>query len=528
MRLIPSTARQTWLAVVGLLALVPNWTLAQQPADRPASATPPGGSRTESASPPLQGVGGPVQNFPTVGEQHRLPPDSTTKQSVALPDRTLNFTATAGSIRLFNDKGEPEADIAYTAYVLDGGAPAARPVTIFFNGGPGASSAWLQLGAAGPWRITFGSDGVSPSPELKANAETWLDFSDLVFIDPVGTGYSRFIATGEDVRKKYFSADGDVSASAVAVRRWLEKNGRLTSPKYIVGESYSGIRAPRVVRNLQTQQGVGVKGLILISPVLDFREYSGSSLLQYVASLPTMAATAREAKGPVTRAAVADVERYAAGEFLTDLVKGLADTDATTRLADRFAELTGIDRAVSRRLAGRLDQSEFRREFDRRNGKVTGRYDASIKGFDPQPDSSFFHFDDPSLEPLLAPLTSAVVDLTTRKLNWKPDGSYELLNNEVNRAWDFGRGLNPLESISQLKQILALDPRFKLVVAHGLFDLAAPYFGSKILLDQLPAYGTPDRAKLVVFPGGHMFYSRDGSRQALRAEAQATLKQDDD
>jgi carboxypeptidase C (cathepsin A) len=271
-----------------------------------------------------------------------------------------------------------------------------------------------------------------------------------------------------------------------------------------------------------------VKGLILISPVLDFREYSGSSLLQYVASLPTMAATAREAKGPVTRAAVADVERYAAGEFLTDLVKGLADTDATTRLADRFAELTGIDRAVSRRLAGRLDQSEFRREFDRRNGKVTGRYDASIKGFDPQPDSSFFHFDDPSLEPLLAPLTSAVVDLTTRKLNWKPDGSYELLNNEVNRAWDFGRGLNPLESISQLKQILALDPRFKLVVAHGLFDLAAPYFGSKILLDQLPAYGTPDRAKLVVFPGGHMFYSRDGSRQALRAEAQATLKQDDD
>jgi len=491
--------------------------MAQQPADRPAASAPAAGAAT---SPPPQGTGGPA----AVGEQHRLPPDSSTKQTVTLPDRTLGFNATAGSIRLFNEKGEAEADIAYTAYQLEGGNPASRPVTFFFNGGPGASSAWLQLGAAGPWRIAFGSEGAPPSPELKPNAETWLDFSDLVFIDPVGTGYSRFVATSEDARKKYLAADGDVSANAVTIRRWLEKNGRLASPKYLVGESYGGIRGPRIVRNLQTQQGVSVKGLILVSPVLDFREYQGSSLLQYVASLPTMAAAARETRTPVTRAAMADVERYAAGEFLTDLVKGLADTEATTRLADKFAEFTGIDKAVSRRLAGRFDPIEFRREFDRRNGRVVGRYDASITGFDPQPDSSFYHFDDPSLEPLLAPLTSAVVDLTVRKLNWKPDGSYEVLSNQVNRAWDFGHGLNPLESITQLKQVLALDPKFKLTVTHGLFDLAAPYFGSKMLLDQLPAYATPDRVKLGVYPGGHMFYSRDGSRQALRAEAQAMMK----
>jgi carboxypeptidase C (cathepsin A) len=519
------TARRALLATLGLMILVPSWTLAQQPAVHPTTGEKaPPAARSEPASPSVPGAGGPVQNVPTVGEQHRLPPDSTTKQSVTLPDRTLNFSATAGSIRLFTEKGEPEADIAYTAYLLDGSDPATRPVTFFFNGGPGASSAWLQLGAAGPWRIAFGSNGVPPSPELKANVETWLDFTDLVFIDPVGTGFSRFVSTSEDVRKRFFSSEGDVSANAVTVRRWLEKNGRLTSPKYVVGESYGGIRSPRVVRNLQTQQGVSISGLVLVSPVLDFRETSGSSLLQYVASLPSMAAAAREAKGPVTRDAMADVERYASGEFLADLVKGLADTEATNRLADKFAELTGIDKAVSRRLAGRLDTIEFRREFDRRDGKVTGRYDASIMGYDPQPDSSFFRFDDPSLEPLLAPVTSAVVDLTTRKLNWKPDGSYEVLNNDVNRAWDFGRGLNPLESITQLKQVLALDPKFKLVVTHGLFDLAAPYFGSKILLDQLPAYATPDRVKLAVYPGGHMFYSRDGSRQALRAEAQAMMK----
>jgi carboxypeptidase C (cathepsin A) len=364
----------------------------------------------------------------------------------------------------------------------------------------------------------------SAAPDLQPNAETWLDFTDLVFIDPVGTGYSRFVATGEDVRKRFFSVDGDVNSIALTIRRWLEKSDRLLSPKFVAGESYGGIRGPKIVHELQTQQGVGVRGLILVSPVLDFREYSGSSILQYVSSLPTMAAVAREAKRPVTRADMTDVENYARGDFLLDLIKGSADTEATTRLADRVAALTGIDQAVSRRLAGRFDVSEFRREFDRKNGKVTGRYDASVSGFDPYPDSSSYHFGDPSGEPLIAPLTSAAVELITRKLNWRPDGSYELLNRSVERAWDFGRGLKPAESISQVREILALDPKLKVLVAHGLFDLATPYFASKILLDQLPAYASPPRVKLAVYPGGHMFYSRDASRQAFRAEAEAIMK----
>ena len=463
---------------------------------------------------------------PAAAEQHRLPPDSTTKQTLALPGRTLAFAATAGSVRLFDDKGEPQADIAFTAYQLDGADPATRPVTFFFNGGPGAASAYLQLGAAGPWRLAINGDAAIPSasPGLLSNAETWLDFTDLVFIDPVGTGYSRFVATGDDVRKRFFSVDGDVNSIALAIRRWLEKSNRLLSPKFVAGESYGGIRGPKIVRNLQTQQGVGVRGLILVSPVLDFREFTGSSLLQYVWSLPTMAAVARQAKGPVTIADMADVERYARGDFLLDLVRGEADTEATTRLADRVAALTGIDQAVSRRLAGRFDISEFRREFDRKNGKVTGRYDASVAGIDPNPDSSFYHFDDPAGEALVAPLTSAAVDLTTRKLNWRPDGSYRLLNGAVEKGWDFGRSIMPPESLSQLREILALDPKMKVLVGHGLFDLATPYFGSKILLDQLPAFAGPGRVMLVIYPGGHMFYSRDGSRQAFRSEVEALMK----
>jgi carboxypeptidase C (cathepsin A) len=519
-------------AIVGLAAIA-TVALASQAGGqdaRPQPSAPPATASQPSAVPSGQKAGPSSSRgnaaIAAPGETRRLPEDSTTKQTITVNGRTLAFTATAGSLRLFNGRGEPSADIAYTAYQLDGADPRSRPVTFFFNGGPGASSAYLQLGCAGPWRLPIEGEGAvsSASPELKPNAETWLDFTDLVFIDPVDTGYSRFVSTDEDVRKRFFSVDGDVNALAVAIRRYLEKTDRLLSPKFVVSESYGGIRGPKIVRELQTEQGVGVRGLILVSPLLDFREFGGTSLMQYVISLPSMAAIARQAKHPVTRADMADVEAYARGDFLTDLIKGEADREATTRLADSVSALTGIDQAVTRRLAGRLHISEFRREFDRRDGKVTGRYDGSVLGFDPDPDSSEGHFGDPSGDPLIAPLTSAAVDLTMHTLNWRPDGPYHLLNGSVEHSWDFGRGINPAQSISELRQILAFDPKLKLLVGHGLFDLATPYFGSKIRLDQLPAYASPDRVKLVVYPGGHMFYSSEVSRQAFRSEAEALMK----
>ena len=499
-----------------------------------ARADDPPQPRSETAAPAGQkGRGSGAQTASqssSASEPHRLPPDSVTKQTLDLPGRSLNFGATAGSIRVFDGKGEPLADIAYTSYELDGADRATRPVTFLFNGGPGASSAWLQFGAVGPWRLPLDGEALSPSasPEVKPNAETWLDFTDLVFIDPVSTGYSRFVASGEDARKSFYSVDGDVNSIALVIRRWLEKHDRLVSPKYVAGESYGGIRGPKVVRQLQLQHGVGVRGLILVSPLLDFREFTGTSLLQYVATLPSYVAVAREAKGlvtgPVKRADLADVEAYAHGEFLADLVKGEADKEATNRLADKVAELTGIDQAVSRRLAGRFDVGEFRRALDRKNGKVTGRYDGSVRGFDPYPDSGSSRFGDPSGDALQAPLTSAAVDVLTRKLNWRPDGSYEVLNGSVEGNWDFGRGISPPQSVSDLRQILATDARLNVLVTHGLFDLATPYFGSKRVLDQLPAFAT-QRVKFAVYPGGHMFYSRDGSRQALRGEVEALIRE---
>jgi carboxypeptidase C (cathepsin A) len=461
-------------------------------------------------------------------DNRRLPPDSTSRHKLVLPDRTLAFTATAGTIHIFNDKGEPQADIATTAYQLDGADPRTRPVTFVFNGGPGASSAWLQFGSNGPWRIPMDRAITSPSipMPLEPNAETWLDFTDLVFIDPLGTGYSRMVAHGDDARKRFLTVDGDVDSIALVIRRWLEKADRMQSRKFITGESYGGIRGPKIARNLQTRQGVAVKGLILISPALDFGDVLGAGLTQFVASLPSMAAVAREKEkgGRLTRADMADVEAYARDEFLTDLVKGQADAEATQRLADRFASLTGIDQAESRRLAGRFDVREFRRAFDRSGGKITGRYDASVLGFDPYPESSASDFNDPSEEPLLSALTSAAFELYAYKLNWRPAGSYELLSRSVNREWDFGKSRSSVESVSDIRELLAADREFKLLVAHGLFDLATPYFASQIRLNQLPTFGSRDRVKFVVYPGGHMFYSHDGSRQALRDEVRALMK----
>jgi carboxypeptidase C (cathepsin A) len=373
--------RSNAIAIAGLALLallIPAAACAQDAAPTPASpqsASPPTAPSGQKGGSRMRGDSSATPASPAIAEQHRLPPDSTTKHTLALPGRSLAFTATAGSIRLFDNKGEPQADLAYTSYQLDGADARSRPVTFLFNGGPGAASAWLQFGDAGPWRLSFSGDAASPSasPELMPNAETWLDFTDLVFIDPVGTGYSRFVATGDEVRKRFFSVDGDVNALSAMIRRWLVKHDRLLSPKFVAGESYGGIRGPKIVNNLQLQQGVGIKALILVSPVLDFREFSGSSLLQYVWSLPTMAAVAREKeKGSVSRADLADVEQYARTDFLIDLLKGEADGEATNRIADKIAALTGIDQAVSRRLAGRFDGIEFRREFDRKNGMVAG------------------------------------------------------------------------------------------------------------------------------------------------------------
>src|SRR3954466_10949998 len=284
-------------------------------------------------------------------EGHRLPADVTTDQTVELPDRTLRFKATAGSIPINNGEGKLQAEIAFIAYIRPDIEASARPLTFVFNGGPGASSAYMQLGALGPWRLPLDNITPSATPTVIPNSDTWLDFTDLVFVDPVGTGYSRFINTSDEVRKHFWSVDGDIDVLATFMRKWIEKTGRQASKKFIAGESYGGFRAPKLAGKLN-EQGVAVHGLVMISPVLDFgwRGNGRHAPLGWIARLPSMAAAARETTAPFDREALREAERYASGEYLQDLLRGEHDSVALDRMSTRVAQLTGLDRALVRRL----------------------------------------------------------------------------------------------------------------------------------------------------------------------------------
>ncbi|HEY1933632.1 MAG TPA: septum formation initiator [Acetobacteraceae bacterium] len=464
----------------------------------------------------------------TATEPAAFPAEVTTHHTLQLAGRTLHFTATAGTIRLTNDEGEPRAELAVIAYQEEGAAPATRPVTFFFNGGPGMASGWLQVGAVGPWRIALNDDAGIPSASAVPlpNADTWLDFTDLVFIDPPGTGYSRIVSTDKDTRRQYFSVAGDINALAEAVRRWLDHNDRNVSPKYIVGESYGGFRAPRLVRVLQSEQGVGVSGVVMISPLLDaHRESVGYDPFAWVDRLPSQVAAARALKGPVTRASVADAERYAATDYITDLLQGEHDPAAIARVSARVATLTGLDPALVQRFHGRLDADVFLHELERAQGKVGSVYDPTITRGDPFPHQAYSYFPDPVLEGFKAPIASAMMAIYSGKLHWRPDAVYELANDAAFNQWDWGHGMGRPESVTAMQAALSLDPHLHILIAHGLFDLRTPYFATALILRALPEVAPPGRVRLVVYPGGHMFYSQDASSHALHEDARALYAQ---
>ncbi len=256
-------------------------------------------------------------------------------------------------------------------------------------------------------------------------AETWLDFAALVFIDPPATGYSR-ITGGDDARRQLLSVDGDIEMLAVVMRRWLESHGRLLAPKFIVGESYGGFRGPKLARVLLDRQGIGVSGLVLISPVLDFNGRDAAwNPLRYVVALPSLAAAARNASG---EAAVADAEAYARGDFLQDLMRGESDVASVERIS----------------------------------GRVASPYDGTLSAIDPFPAAVNDNSPDPLLDGMRGPLTSAMLYLYRTRLEWQPEGApsrqYEILNEGVARDWDYGRRMNRPEAYSELRQYLALDP----------------------------------------------------------------------
>jgi carboxypeptidase C (cathepsin A) len=513
MSVTPFSRIVTGLALAGLLGCT---LAAAHAADTDTAAKP----DAKKAEPEAKSGNKPDLDLPPLSE------DKTIHQTIQLNGKALHYDATVGTIKVRDAKGKVIGEVVYTAYVVPG-SDTKRPVTFAFNGGPGASSVYLNMGAIGPRRVQFGSAGDAPSDssELKDNPHTWLDMSDLVFIDPVGTGFSRSLEDPDKTKADFYSTEPDIKYLSRIVYDWLVKNGRLRSPKFLMGESYGGYRAPRVAYQLQTQLGVGIKGLIMVSPYLDpaaIGDETALSPLPWMINLPSMAASHLEAQKQLTPEAMHAVEAYTRGQFATDLLAGRSDPAAVERLVAKVSSLTGIDAAIVGRLDGRLDSDTFLRELHRADKKIGSVYDANVTAYDPFPASAERKSGDPILNALIAPATSAMVDFVTREAGWKNESQYKALSFEVNAAWDRGNAQD--KPVGDLRQAMANDPKMGVLIAHGYNDLSCPYFTSELILDQMPKMMSSP-AHIAVYPGGHMFYSRDGSASAFKRDAKALYDQ---
>jgi carboxypeptidase C (cathepsin A) len=493
----------------GLSAAAPTWA-----DDAPAKADAQKGDKGKDAD-KKDGIDLPP--FPT---------DASVKQVTHVAGKTLNYTATVGSLPVRDEKGKKVAEVVFTAYTLDGPKDPNRPVTFAFNGGPGAASVYLNLGAIGPKRVQFGAQGDSPSDPatLVDNPGTWLDVTDMVFIDPVGTGFSRSLVDKDETKKRFYSIKPDIEYLSRVVYDWLLKNGRMASPKYIAGESYGGYRVPRITYFLQTRLGVGINGMVMVSPYLEppMDQAPDFSPMPWVTTLPSMAAANYERQGKtLSPAQMAEVEAYARGEFVEDLMKGRRDPAAVDRVVGKVTAYTGLDPVFVKRSGGRIEIRAFLRELYRSQGKIASVYDSNVTQDDPFPWSPTGQRGDPILDAIIAPTTSAMVDFDTRIVGWKVEGRFNALSYEVGNDWEPGVELT--EATTDLRQAIAADPKMKVLIAHGYDDLSCPYFVSRLVIDQMPIAGDPGRVKLSLYPGGHMFYSRPASQAAFRQDVLAVF-----
>ena len=370
-------------------------------------------------------------------------------------------------------------------------------MTFALNGGPGAASVYLNLGAIGPKRVKFGDEGDSPSDPatLTDNPGTWLDFTDLVFIDPIGTGFSRSLVAADETKKQFYSTDADIHYLSRIVYDWLVKNGRMASRKYLVGESYGGYRGPRITHYLQSQLGVAMNGVVLVSPYLNptLDENGDISPMPWLLTLPSIAAAHLEREHKLTPDAMAPVIAYTRGEYATDLLKGRSDPQATPRIVKHVTEMTGLEEEFVRRAGGRLEIGAYLREVYREEGKIGSVYDSNVTSFDPYPFAPEQRNNDPLLESIIAPTTTAMVEFVTRVVGWKTDARYNALSYDVNGQWDRDSRALRNGAVPDLRQAVAADPKLRVVIAHGWNDLSCPFMGSILTVDQMPVMGDASR-----------------------------------
>ena len=453
-----------------------------------------------------------------------LPANKSIEQSTVLNGRTLHYQVTVGTINVRDAKGKIAGKVVYTSYTIPGKD---RPVTFAVNGGPGASSVFLNFGAIGPKHLDgIGNkdDSASGRIVMSDNQGTWLDFTDLVFIDPIGTGFSRSLVPEGEAKDLFYSTVPDIHYLSTVIYKWLVRNGRMTSPKYIIGESYGGFRGPRLTYYLQSRLGVGINGLILVSPYLNPTDESKGYIytpVPWMITLPPIVAAHLEREGKLTPEAMKSVIAYDEGPYATALIAGNSNPALEQAMIKKVTQLTGLDPTYVKESGGRLKTESYLREVWREKGKIGSIYDSNVTMLDPFPWSPQQRATDPILASIIAPTTEAMVNFVTRVVGWKTDAPYHTLSFKVNREWKRGENLRN-GSVTQLRQAVAADPDLKVFIGHGWNDLSCPFMGSILSRNQMPD-GLRDRISIHEFPGGHMFYTRKNSRIAFRKDVKADL-----
>ncbi|HEX3790408.1 MAG TPA: peptidase S10 [Pseudonocardiaceae bacterium] len=450
----------------------------------------------------------------------------TTRHTLTLGAETLAYTATAGRIVLRREIVEDgaftghkaKAEMFVTAYTLDGADPRTRPVTFAFNGGPGSSSVWLHLGLLGPRRVVSGDAGalLPPPYELVDNTETLLAHTDLVFIDPVSTGYSR-AAQGEKPAE-FHGLKGDLESVGEMIRLWTSRNGRWNSAKFLAGESYGTLRAAGLAEYLQEHCGMYLNGIMLISSVLDMGtiRFTKGNDLPYTLFLPTYAAVAhyhgRHGDRPLAEV-VAEAEEFAERDYPWALSRGdrLTDEERATAVA-RLAALTTLSPDYVDRVNLRPEHVRFFTELLRDRGLVTGRLDARFTGSDVNRGIEQFS-EDPSYSAILGPYTAALNQYVRAELEYANDLPYEILTGNV-QPWSFKEFEGASVTVAdRLAAAMRANPHLKVHVAFGYHDGATPYYAAEYVLAHL-AIPRELRANIetAYYEAGHMMYVHEPSR----------------
>lgn len=452
----------------------------------------------------------------------------TTSQSVKVGGVDIGYTATAGTLVMKDEEGKPRASYFYVAYTRTNIAdPSKRPITFSFNGGPGSSSVWLHMGVLGPRRVVLNDDGTLPPPPFQAvnNEFSLLDETDLVFIDPVSTGFSR-PAPGEDAHK-FHGVDEDIRSVGEFIRLYVTRSMRWSSPKFLIGESYGTTRAAGLSGHLEDRYGLYLNGIMLVSSVLDFQtiSFATGNELPYVVFLPTMTATAWYHKKlpPDLQAdrkkALQEAETFAAGEYSTALFKGAKlSAEDRQRVAVATARLTGLSVDYVLRANLRVGAFNFFKELLRAEGKTVGRFDSRATGTDRDGVGDTPDYD-PSYTGVYGPFTSVVNDYVRRELKYESDLPYEILTSKV-QPWNYGDYRNRYLNVAEtLRQSMTHNPHLKVFVANGIYDLATPYFATRYTFEHL-GFDSKLQANVtqVDYEGGHMMYTIKSSLEALKKD----------